>query len=486
MKKIVMVVNNSATNDYRVVKTAELVAEAGYESHVVGILTPGFTEKEKINGVTYHRFKRKLGFTALFAGFFPQLYVNMRLASLRKGKSAQGKNDYSENNLNSLFVRSINLIFFFFGVLVFILKKITATAKATVIKKKILYVVKKLNNFVKYGLKRFYCLILRRLNLFRADKCVLGVRHLQGSYLTTFFPVLYELEADIYHAHELWVLESCALASNSLGSKLVYDSHELERHRNLNWKESPKKSRIKDEEKYISHVDEVFAVSEGCAKVIKDDYNLEKVHLLRNSPVLKKMEKSPGNLRKDLNLDSDTPLLVYTGSVTFNRGLELIIESLKELTKFHFVAVGPHNEGVKNELLSKAKESNISERFHLHEKVPPMELIDFISSADVAVIPIQNACLSYYYCMPNKLFEAAFAGLPIVASRLPDMERFINKYDLGETFESDNVRSLIDAVRNVYEKKDQLMTKDKVLAVENENCYEKEIGSLLNVYKKLL
>ncbi|MCP3675028.1 MAG: glycosyltransferase family 4 protein, partial [Gammaproteobacteria bacterium] len=364
MKKIVMVVNNPATNDYRVVKTAELVAEAGYESHVIGILTPDFSEKETLNGVTYQRFKRKLNLTALFAGFFPSLYVNMRLALLHAQKNRQEKNNNFENSESSeysLFLRFTILLFYYFGLFVFVFRKIksifTHSFKtiAIVIKKvikkikyyknkfnflikkvikKIKYYKNKFNFLIKKVLKKIYCMIIRSICLFKADKSVIGLRYLQGSYLTTFFPILYELNADIYHAHELWVLESCALASKQLGSKLVYDSHELERHRNLNWKEAPIKSRIKDEEKYISYVDEVFAVSEGCAKVIKNDYNLEQVHLLRNSPILKKLEKSPANLRNDLNLDDTTPLLVYTGSVTFNRGLELILESLKELTEF--------------------------------------------------------------------------------------------------------------------------------------------------------
>jgi hypothetical protein len=37
--------------------------------------------------------------------------------------------------------------------------------------------------------------------------------------------------------------------------------------------------------------------------------------------------------------------------------------------------------------------------------VPKEEVVGYASSANVGAIPIKNACLSYYYCLPNKLFE---------------------------------------------------------------------------------
>jgi hypothetical protein len=76
--RVVMAVNNPATNDYRVVKSAEMVARAGFECHVVGVLKPGFKTIEVVNGVTYHRVKLSTSLHGYFAGFLPRAYVYLK------------------------------------------------------------------------------------------------------------------------------------------------------------------------------------------------------------------------------------------------------------------------------------------------------------------------------------------------------------------------------------------------------------------------
>ncbi len=121
-------------------------------------------------------------------------------------------------------------------------------------------------------------------------------------------------------------------------------------------------------------------------------------------------------------LDADTPLLVYTGLVTRNRGLELMLEALAQLPGFHLAMVGRAEPQIAAALARQAQALGVVERVHGVAPVPPEELIDFIASGDVAVIAAPDACLSYRYSLPNKLFEALFAGLPlVVTSELEDM-----------------------------------------------------------------
>ena len=55
MTRVVMAVNNAGSNDYRVVKSAEVLAAAGYEVIVVGLLSAEHTPRETRNGVCYVR-----------------------------------------------------------------------------------------------------------------------------------------------------------------------------------------------------------------------------------------------------------------------------------------------------------------------------------------------------------------------------------------------------------------------------------------------
>ncbi len=69
--------------------------------------------------------------------------------------------------------------------------------------------------------------------------------------------------------------------------------------------------------------------------------------------------------------------------------------------------------------------SPVADRVHVLAAVPPDVLIDWVRDADVAVMPIRDSTLNHRLSTPNKLFEALAAGVPIVASDLPEMRRIV-------------------------------------------------------------
>ena len=54
-----------------------------------------------------------------------------------------------------------------------------------------------------------------------------------------------------------------------------------------------------------------------------------------------------------------------------------------------------------------------------------------MKAADIGLCLVQNVSLSDYYCLPNKLFEYCFAGIPVLASDFPDISSLISEYNLG-------------------------------------------------------
>jgi glycosyltransferase involved in cell wall biosynthesis len=441
-----MAVNNPGSNDYRVVKSAEVLAAAGYEVIVVGLAGAGHATRETCNGVRYVRVSLPASRLALLPDLVPggtlwwqRVRAPQRIPDADSAPVAAAA---------------------------------AAAAAAT--------------DMPARGLRAMFTAWLRhQLRDVRPATSPFSVRLLFARYAHAYLPTLLALEADVYHAHELWMLESCALAARASGARLVYDSHELEPHRNLDWCAASNARRIAYEQRYIADADAVFTVSPGVARALETTYQLPAVGLLRNTPWLAKLRPAARGLRTVLGLDANTPLVVYTGLITRHRGLELMLEALARLPGFHLAMVGRAEPTIAAALQEQAARLGLAARVHAVPPVPPEELIDFIASADVAVIAAPDACLSYRYSLPNKLFEALFANLPLVVSDLEDMARFVNEHGLGRVFAVGDATALSGALREVLSDRARFVDDEAREALRRRLSFEREASDLLVCYRAL-
>ena len=70
------------------------------------------------------------------------------------------------------------------------------------------------------------------------------------------------------------------------------------------------------------------------------------------------------------------------------------------------------------------------------------EVVAAAAGASVGVIPYEPVGLNNTYTTPNKLFDYMAAGLPVVASRLPELVRFVEGGGMGLTFAPGDPASL--------------------------------------------
>lgn len=261
--------------------------------------------------------------------------------------------------------------------------------------------------------------------------------------ITDWFP-------DVIHAHDTMALPAAANAAQRSGARLIFDSHELETHRNPPqlWINRAQTRRI--EARYLPQADHVITVGHKIAEHLAQEYAIARPSVIFNSPQLEpsplpaRWQQAPRtDVRQETGLPPETPLLVYTGNVAMNRGIEQTIEGLAQYhldhpgaPAVHLSTVGRAPDAAQRALTSLASRLDLAERLHFHDPVAANDVTRFIATATAAVIPIIPQTLSYEYAMPNKLFEAALAGLPILGADLAEMGPFIRDNGLGQTYDS--------------------------------------------------
>ena len=70
-------------------------------------------------------------------------------------------------------------------------------------------------------------------------------------------------------------------------------------------------------------------------------------------------------------------------------------------------------------------------RVFYHLAVTQDILLEYTCPADAGIIPYLAQDKGAYYCTPNKMFEFMVAGLPILASDMPELKRFISGQGIG-------------------------------------------------------
>ena len=277
-------------------------------------------------------------------------------------------------------------------------------------------------------------------------------------------PKVESLLPEIIHAHDLATLPIGGSIALKIGAKLVYDSHELEMHRNSSYPWLVWRWRHYLERNYIRRADAVITVSDSIADHLKKDYKIDRPVVIMNAPDLENHSPPGRSIRNVIGLGSDDILAVYVGSVTINRGLDLCVRALIHVPEVHLALVGPRRKATEDEILSLARDLGVRDRLYLIDPVKPNEIVSFISDANLSVLPIQNVCLSYYYCMPNKLLESVFAGLPVAVADLFELRRFVEKYGCGLVMDQTDPEDIARKIRQLATERETYRLSGEMLA----------------------
>lgn len=259
--------------------------------------------------------------------------------------------------------------------------------------------------------------------------------------------ILKKLKPNIVIASDLYSLPS---AYSSKANYLVYDSRELYTHlAGLN--RQPIKQYIWSiiERIYINKVDSILVTAPGDKVILNTKYSNLNINVIYNYPSLSMKPKKTSKLRERLNIDSSSTIFLYQGVLHKGRGIKSMLEILNYFNDTYALIIGdgPYKLTLE-EYLSK---KSISNKVFFVKAVPYKDLLDLSVEADIGFSLIKPISVSYEQALPNKLFEYALAGLPIIASNLPEIEKIINKYSLGYCVPFDNLNEQIKLIKKILQ-----------------------------------
>ncbi len=237
--------------------------------------------------------------------------------------------------------------------------------------------------------------------------------------------------------------------------KIIYDPHELETEKS-NLKGLRKKLSKWLEYLLIKKVDHIFVVSENIADWYEKTYSITRPIVLLNAPRAKHIDKT-SYFKNTFHLRDDQIIILYQGVLGAARGVEILLETFKKNKNDKIVIIFMGYGELETEIQSVSKSYK---NIFFHKAVPTDTVLKYTASADIGIALIQNTCLSYNFCMPNKLFEYAMAGLPVIVSNVKEMSAFVKKNQMGTVLMSNTVEAVNYAI-------DELLSLDLSMLSQN-------------------
>jgi glycosyltransferase involved in cell wall biosynthesis len=285
---------------------------------------------------------------------------------------------------------------------------------------------------------------------------------------------------DILHCNDLNTLPIAFIVKKFYNKniKIVYDAHEYETE--MNGLKGVQKTVVKILEKFfIQYVDKTITVSDAIACEYVKLYNIEKPSLVLNTPLFTEVTKR-NIFRETFKIKSNQTIFLYQGSLSKGRGIEILLDTFKQLDSLKVIVFMGYGE-LENTII---KESEKNKNIYFNQAVKPDILLNYTSSADFGISTIEDTCLSYHYCLPNKMFEYIMAEVPVIVSNLPEMKKIVETNDIGVVAKDNSIDGLKEAIVNASTL-DLIKMEKNLKRIKNLYSWQEQEKILLQTYKEI-
>lgn len=241
---------------------------------------------------------------------------------------------------------------------------------------------------------------------------------------------------DIVHMHDHLTLAAAPLYKDAFDCPLIWDAHEIyEDLASIEDVRAVVNSRIIEQN--AEFVDGFITLNQSIADFYLEKYpSLPRAVLVPNAVERVSQTSYDGRLHEVAGLVPDQKILLFQGGFSPHRGIPALLDAsmlLHARWTLVFMGWGKLEDDIRAVAEADTGRPEGRPRVAIVPGAPQDELLSWTAGATLGAIPYENTGLNHLYCSPNKLWEYPSAGVPILATDMPEMKKKIEKFDIGFT-----------------------------------------------------
>jgi len=300
--------------------------------------------------------------------------------------------------------------------------------------------------------------------------------------LRLFFYILFQ-KCDAIHSNDLDTLLACRMVAKIKRKPLIYDSHEYFLGvPEIQERPKVKKVWTKIERSIFPKLKHVFTVNDSIAELYEKDYGI-RPEVIRNIP--NKNSLPPVKTRQKLNLPEDKKIIILQGAgINIDRGAEELLEAIAIMENTLLLIVGTGD--VIDKLKARALKADLKDKVIFTGRLPYNEMMQYTQVADVGVTLDKDTNINYKFSLPNKIFDYLNAGIPVLATNLPEIKKIITGYTVGLLIDNLQPDTIKKGLETIWKENERYLTlKVNAQKASNELNWENDASKLVNTYRNI-
>ena len=276
-----------------------------------------------------------------------------------------------------------------------------------------------------------------------------------GFYATLQWAMFWKLlwlPYDAIWANDLDTLLPGSLMKFLRRKPLIYDSHEFfTEAAGLTGRPFQRGVWLALERWLFPRTESVITVNDAIADAYLERYPKGKSGrplVVRNMPIARPKHEREDGVWNEYNIPCQRPIIILQGAfLDKDRGVREAVQAIRAVANGILVVVGAGEEFD----WAKGQLDSAKGRLFCLPKLSFESLRKLTASADIGLSLDRGVHGNYWMSLPNKLFDYIHAGIPVVVSPMPEVQRVVENWRIGEVIDSHEPVSIANAIANVLE-----------------------------------